>query len=89
MVLVTKADAFRPEHGKFSWDDFYQRYPTSSGGFYRFSSVGFNPQHTRATVQMGNSCGMLCGHGAPHFFEKQGAEWPEVSVQASIEVWYS
>ena len=86
--LTTKADAFKSEHGQFSWDEFYRRYP-SSGGFYSFSSVGFNTEHTRAIVQMNNSCGMLCGHGAPHFFEKRGAEWHEVSVRASFHVWYS
>jgi hypothetical protein len=32
---------------------------------------------------------MLCGGGEPHFFEKKGAKWHEVSVNAEVEVWAS
>jgi len=86
--LVPKSDMFKSQHGQPGWDDFYQRY-SSSGGFYWFSAVGFNRQRTRAIVSMGHACGMLCGSGQPHFFEKQGTKWREVNVDPTIGVWAS
>jgi hypothetical protein len=86
--LLPLSDIFKSEHGQRGWDEFYRRFP-SSGGFYWFSAVGFNPQRTRALVKMNHNCGMLCGGGEPHFFEKKGAKWHEVSVNAEVEVWAS
>jgi len=37
---------------------FYELYP-SSGSYYWFSAVGFEPQKTQAIVEMDHSCGML------------------------------
>jgi hypothetical protein len=63
-----------------------QHRPAVSTGFHQLAS-------TRSIRELPYKWAILveccCGHGAPHFFEKQGAEWHEVSVQASIEVWYS
>jgi len=61
----------------------------TSGGFYFFSAVGFNPTRTRAIVNMGHHCGMLCGGGGPHFFKKKDGIWREVTVEATITVWVS
>jgi hypothetical protein len=68
---------------KKNWDAFYQLYP-SSGGYYSFSAVGFNPSRDRAIVEMRHSCGPLCGEGNVHFLEKQGGKWNEVSVEANV-----
>jgi hypothetical protein len=70
------------------WDAFYELYP-SSGGYYWFSAVGFDPQKTHAIVKMNYGCGMLCGGGEPHFFEKQNGKWREVPVNAEVEGWTS
>ena len=78
-------DLFKSEK---KWEAFYEIYP-SSGGYYSFSAVGFDPQRTHAIVQMNHSCGMLCGIGGPHFFEKQNGKWREVNVNAEVRVWAS
>ena len=70
------------------WDMFYKLHP-SSGGFFTFSAVGFDSQKTHAIVQMNHRCGLLCGYGKPHFFEKKDGKWREVSVDASVTVWVS
>ncbi len=70
------------------WDTFYQRYP-SSGGFYTFSAIGFDPQKHHAVVNMHLSCGLLCGYGKPHFLEKKDGRWQEVSVNAKVTTWVS
>ena len=70
------------------WNTFYERYP-SSGGVFSFSAVGFDAQRVRAIVQMNHNCGLLCGYGQPHFFEKKDGKWLEVSVKASVTVWAS
>jgi len=86
--LIPRSDIFSGEGGQKGWDDYYQRYP-ASGGFYWFSAVGFNPARTRAIVDMGHACGMLCGGGGPRFLEKEDGKWHEVSVKATLMVWFS
>ena len=83
--LIPESNIFSAEHGQKGWDDYYRRYP-ASGGYYWFSAVGFNRARTRAIVDMGHSCGMLCGSGRPHFFEKKDGKWREVGVKASVTV---
>jgi hypothetical protein len=56
------------------WEAFYARYP-ESGGFVRFSAVGFNESRTLATVYMEQLCGTRCGGGAQLFLEKQDGRW--------------
>jgi hypothetical protein len=69
------------------WDSFYERYPSSRGGFYWFSAVGFDSQRTHAIVEMNHVCGTACGGGYPQFFEKIGGKWREVSVNATTSGW--
>lgn len=83
--LIPKSHIFPAQHGGNVWDDFYRRFP-ASGGFYFFSALGFNATRTRAIVDMGHWCGMLCGNGSPHFFEKTDGRWHEVSVKATVSV---
>ena len=71
------------------WEAFYKLYPLSHGGYYWFSPAGFDPQKTHAIVTINHLCGMLCGGGEPHFFEKVGGKWHEVSVKATVQVWAS
>jgi hypothetical protein len=77
---------FKPER---RWEAFYELYPLSHGGYYWFSPVGFDPQKTHAIVTINHLCGMLCGGGEPRFFEKVGGKWHEVSVKATMSVWFS
>jgi hypothetical protein len=71
------------------WEAFYELYPLSHGRYYWFSPVGFDPQKTHAIVRMNHLCGVLCGGGEPHFFEKASGKWHEVSVNATRRVWAS
>jgi hypothetical protein len=71
------------------WEVFYELYPLSRGGYYWFSPVGFGRQKTHAIVGMNHQCGMLCGGGEPHFFEKVSGKWRKVSVNATRNVWAS
>jgi hypothetical protein len=71
------------------WEAFYELYPLSHGGYYWFSPVGFDLQKTHAIVTINHLCGMLCGGGEPHFFEKVSGKWHEVSVKATMTVWAS
>jgi hypothetical protein len=86
--LVTKQalDAVLKPAG--NWRAFYDVYPQSNG-YYWFSAVGFDPQRMHAIVSMNHSCGLLCGGGDPHFFEKKNGKWQEVTVQAEVGVWRS
>lgn len=86
--LIPESNIFPAQHGQKGWDDYYRRYP-ASGGYYWFPAVGFNPARTQAIVDMGHGCGMLCGNGGPHFFQKRDGKWCEVSVKATVSVWAS
>ena len=79
---------FRSETKWNAWGPFYELYP-SSGGYFWFSAVGFDPQKTHAIVSMNHRCGMLCGGGGPNFFEKKNGKWREVSVKAQVMHWAS
>jgi hypothetical protein len=70
------------------WRRFSELYPESDG-MYSFSPVGFDPQRTHAIVSMSHHCGMLCGDGRPHFFEKIEGRWHEVTVNAIVTMWAS
>jgi hypothetical protein len=76
-------DIFKPVE---KWDTFHKRYP-SALGYYWFSPVGFDPQRGHAMVFMNYLCGVGCGVGEPHFFEKKNGKWGEVSVNASVWRW--
>jgi hypothetical protein len=86
--LVPGSKIFPAETGQKGWDGYYRRYPDSRG-FFSFSAVGFNSTRIRALVDMGHHCGMLCGNGGPHFFEKKDGKWREVRVKATVMVWAS
>jgi hypothetical protein len=70
------------------WLKFYSKCPEARG-YYYFSAVGFDENKTHAIVQTNNWCGILCGGGYPHFFDKTDGNWHEVSVKATIRGWAS
>jgi hypothetical protein len=60
------------------WNDFYKKYPNSSG-YISVSRVGFNTNFTRALLYKSNSCGSLCGSGDYVLFEKADGIWKAVN----------
>jgi hypothetical protein len=71
-----------------NWEEFHERFP-GAGGYVWFSSVGFNPERTKAIVSVNHRCGGLCGGGGPRFLEKKDGKWVEVRVDASVYMWAS
>jgi hypothetical protein len=68
--------------GPSGWDAFYAAYPNSRG-FLRLSAVGFDKAHEHAIVQMGHSCGGLCGETGYHFLQRTTNGWHEVHLQVN------
>ena len=50
---------------------------SASDGIHHFSAVGFSADKTVAFVEMGVSCGGLCGHGGPFILQKKKGKWVE------------
>jgi hypothetical protein len=59
------------------WDDFYQKYPASSG-YITFSRVGFNSDGTKAVIYRETVCGTLCGYGGYILLSKDNGAWKEI-----------
>lgn len=59
------------------WEDFYKKYPNSSG-YVSLSRVGFNTTFTKALIFRSESCGSLCGSGDYILFEKTDGKWKDV-----------
>jgi hypothetical protein len=78
-VLLDKADfeSFFRVKDLEGWEDFYKKYPTSSG-YVNFSRVGFNTTFTKAIVFRSESCGPLCSSGDYILFEKMDGKWRNV-----------
>ncbi|MGI9054532.1 MAG: hypothetical protein ACR2F2_01885 [Pyrinomonadaceae bacterium] len=85
-VLVTKTDVSDIfKNSKDGWKDFNVKYP-KSGGFERFSRIGFSPDKKQAVIFLSYSCGWLCASGDFYFFVKEEGEWIEKVKQ---NVWVS
>jgi len=56
------------------WQAFYKKYPKSPG-LVTFSNVGFNPEMNYALVNVGYSCGGLCGRGGLVLLVKKDGNW--------------
>jgi len=65
-----------------SWKLFNAKYPGAIG-FTIVSRIGFNSEHDQALVYLGNSCGLLCGHGYLVVLKKHNGKW-KVLNQASV-----
>ena len=68
-----------PDLTQFAWKNFHERFP-DSGGYMFVSAVGFDTAKERAIVQMGHSCGILCGGSEVHLLEKVAGSWREARI---------
>jgi hypothetical protein len=57
-----------------------------STGLFTFSEIVFNKQHTRAILEYGFSCGMLCAHGNTVILKKVQKKW---KVSKTCSSWIS
>ncbi len=80
-VLLAAADfaAFFRVKDLEGWEDFYKKYPDSSG-YVSLSRVGFNATFTKAIIFRSGSCGSLCGSGDYTLFEKINGKWKEAGI---------
>ena len=78
------SDIFK-RRGYEGWDDFYKKYPNSSG-YMTFSRVGFNEEATRAIIYRVTSCGSLCGYGGYILLNKENGRW---KVTTGYNCWRS
>jgi hypothetical protein len=67
------------------WDDFYKKYPGSSG-FIRLSRVGFNTGRSEALVYIEHGCGATCGTGSYVLLTKGEEGW---RVIKTVGLWIS
>jgi hypothetical protein len=62
------------KEGFDGWDDFYKKYPNSSG-YITFSRIGFNSDATKAAIYSETVCGSLCGYGGYILLSKNNGTW--------------
>jgi hypothetical protein len=67
------------------WEEFYRRFP-NSGGFIRFSRVGFNVERTQALVYVEHGCGGTCGAGRYLLLAKREGVW---RIEGAYMAWIS
>jgi hypothetical protein len=76
-VLLNSKDFkafFQTNRLEGGWEDFYKKYPKSSG-YITFSRVGFNQDQTKAIFFKDSYCGSLCGSGDYVLFIKSNGKW--------------
>jgi hypothetical protein len=71
--------------GSSGWEYFDQKFP-NAGGFWSFSSPGYNEQHTEALLSVSHSCGGLCGTGHLYLLRKENGKW---KVKNRLMLWIS
>lgn len=54
-------------------------------GYCSISKPIFNDTYDKAFVQIGNSCGMLCGGGIDRIYSKEDGIWIEKKI---LSIWY-
>lgn len=74
---------FKP--GSPGWEEFYRKFP-NTGGFWSFSSPGYNQQHTEALLYVSHACGDLCGTGHLYLLRKEDGKW---IVKNRLMLWIS
>lgn len=77
-------DIFR-QQGVDGWKSFYQRFP-DSGGFIKFSRVGFDAKRNLALIFVSHHCGGRCASGTYIILEKESNEW---KIKEEHLVWIS
>ena len=68
------SDIFRKKDLDVGWDDFYRKYPNSSG-YITLSRVGFNADMTKAILYRETYCGVLCAYGGYVLLGKEKGKW--------------
>lgn len=84
-VMLKKPELDKIFNGGGGWEEFYKRYPGSSG-FIILSRVGFNAVMNQALVYIHHGCGGLCGTGHYVLLEKSGNDWRAIKKNM---VWIS
>jgi hypothetical protein len=72
------SEIFKGRGYEEGWDEFYGKYPNSSG-YITFSRVGFNNDATKAIIYRETGCGSLCGYGGYILLNKENGEWKLVT----------
>jgi len=83
-ISAQEVDHFFGEGGGW-WKAFFQKYPKASG-LVTFSNVGFNPEMTYSLVDVGYSCGGLCGNGALVLLVRKDGNW---IIERHLITWVS
>ena len=86
--LITVSDletAFLVNGVEGGWDEFYKKYP-DSGGYIRFSKVGFNSGKTEALVEYAYVYNNLGADGGFVYLERDGSAWV---LKKFVSVWAS
>ena len=78
---------FKP--GGTGWEGFAKRYPDSAHSYIVLSPVAFNTGKTIAVVNMGHSCGSLCGGGTFYVLEKKDGIWKSMRWRGTSCAWAS
>lgn len=86
--LITSSDleaAFLVNGVDRGWEAFYKKYP-DSGGYIRFSKVGYNNMKTEALVEYSHVYGGLGADGGFVYLKREGFNW---ILEKFILVWLS
>jgi hypothetical protein len=78
---------FKP--GGTGWEGLAKRYPDSAHSYIVLSPVAFNADKTIAVVNMGHSCGNLCGGGTSYVLEKKDGIWRSMRWRGTSCAWAS
>jgi hypothetical protein len=78
---------FKP--GGTGWEGLAKRYPASAHRNIVLSPVAFNADKTIAVVNMGHSCGSLCGEGTFYVLEKKDGIWKSMRWRGTSCAWAS
>jgi len=71
------------------WEGLAKRYPDSAHSYIVLSPVAFNADKTIAVVNMGHSCGNLCGGGTFYVLEKKDGIWKSMRWRGTSCAWAS
>jgi hypothetical protein len=78
---------FKP--GGTGWEGLAKRYPASAHRNIVLSPVAFTTDNTIAVVNMGHSCGSLCGGGTFYVLEKKDGIWKSMRWRGTSCAWAS
>lgn len=85
LITDTELQAIFSDSALSGWDEFYKEFP-DSGGFMRFSRVGFNSDGTEALVEYAYIFGGLGAEGGFVYLQRENQQW---SLKKFVLVWLS